>query len=74
MTGLQLGFARTDDWINFDWSLGTPGVPLPSDGFSIRWTGFLRPPTTGWYSFVITDDGMRFFIDGSRLVSAARGA
>ncbi len=62
-------FTRIDPEINFDWGGGTPDPRIPSDHFSIRWTGYLIPPQTGTYTLgVVTDDGVRFYFDGHLVV------
>ena len=42
-------FTRIDKNIDFYWESGAPSPVLPSDDFSIRWTGYLAPPVTGTY-------------------------
>lgn len=42
---------RIDPFINFDWAATAPAPGLPVDNFSIRWTGYLTPPTNGIYTF-----------------------
>ena len=42
-------FTQIDDQINFYWESGSPSPKLPDDNFSIRWTGYIVPPTTGTY-------------------------
>ena len=42
---------------------------LPSDEFSVRWTGQLLPPVSGKYELVVgANDGFRLWLDG-KLVS-----
>ncbi len=46
-----------------------PLILGPGQGFSVRWTGMLTPPTTGLYEFAATsDDGMRLYLDGELLI------
>ena len=40
---------RTDAAIDFDWADGSPDPALDDDSFSVRWTGRLTAPATGWY-------------------------
>ena len=41
---------------------------MPAEHFSVRWTGFLEAPVTGWYVLHLTvDDGVRVWV-GNRLV------
>jgi hypothetical protein len=60
---------RVDRAINFestqdDW----PGTTY-KDFFYIRWTGQIRIPTDGQYTFFVeSDDGSRLFIDGKQIV------
>ncbi len=50
--------------INFDWLLGSPGVAVPVDQFSARFTGVIVPPVTGpMQVFVRADDGARLWLD-----------
>jgi beta-glucosidase len=42
---------------------------MPDDFFSIRWTGKLLPPKTGYYSLkVASDDGVRLYLDGELII------
>lgn len=55
--------------IDFSWVEGSPAPGLPADNFSARWTGDLRPPTSGEYTIVAeADDGIRVDIDGRRII------
>jgi chitodextrinase len=54
--------------VDFDWALNGPGAPLPSDKFSVRWSGqfdFAAGETT---FTVTTDDGVRLWLDGTMIV------
>jgi PKD repeat protein len=59
--------------INNDWGTDAPpGTGLPSDDFSVRWTGRFRF-SAGFYRFTTTaDDGVRLWVDGSPLIDAWR--
>ncbi len=60
---------RIEPEINFDWGGGSPDERVPADLFSARWTGVLIPPETGTYTLgVISDDGVRFYFKGKRVV------
>ena len=41
--------ARTEPTLEADWHDAAPGAGLGADGFSVRWTATLRPPTSGTY-------------------------
>ncbi|MEQ1747474.1 MAG: PQQ-dependent sugar dehydrogenase, partial [Saprospiraceae bacterium] len=61
---------RTDTTIHFDWGEGTPdSVSLPSDYFTVRWTGFVEPVFGETYQFHIrSDDGARLWVGDSLLL------
>lgn len=62
---------RTDSVINFDWAMGSPDPEIPVDSFSVRWTGYIVPRTTGVYKLgASTDDGLRLYIDGKLLIDS----
>ena len=62
-------FTRLDPSVNFDWQYGAPEATLPTDGFSIRWTGQVQPRFSGVYTFITdTDDGVRLWVNGTQLV------
>jgi hypothetical protein len=52
----------------FDWGSGRPRKEMPSNGFSIRWSG-PRYFHAGCYRFgFFADDGVRLWVDGELLV------
>ena len=51
--------------LDFDWGYGAPAPGLPADNFSIRWTTS-QQFRAGQYAFdVISDDGVRLYVDGT---------
>ena len=63
-----LKLTRRDKKIDFIWNNG-PAKGMGEDNFSIRWNGFIEPPITGEYLFTtLSDDGIRLWVDGKRLV------
>ena len=58
-----LGMARIDPSILFDWGAGSPDPRIPTDHFSVRWSGIFSFDA-GSYTFTATaDDGFRLYID-----------
>lgn len=66
LTGTPV-FCRADQRIDFDWGTGSPDARIPSDDFSVRWTGWFDF-AAGDYRFTAgSDDGIRLYVD-DRLV------
>lgn len=60
---------RTDATIDFNWGTGSPDPSLPSDNFSVRWTGQLQPLYSENYTFQTrTDDGVRLWVNDVLLI------
>ena len=61
---------RCETAIDYDWGSGGPGVGVPPDQFSARWTGTFSF-TAGSYQFTATaDDGIRVWVDGAPMIDA----
>jgi len=64
--------AQQDSNIAFDW--GTASSPVKSvvvdaNGWSARWTGYVRPKFSDLYTFsVLSDGGAKVYIDGVRVL------
>lgn len=55
--------------IDYYWMTDSPAPKLPVDGFSARWTASL-PFAGGAAKFTTyTDDGVRVFVDGKRIIN-----
>ncbi|MBF9239079.1 OmpA family protein [Hymenobacter sp. BT683] len=60
--------SRRDPTLAFDWGHRPPALGLPTEYFSVRWTGWLVPPASGKYIFhVSVDDGIRIWVN-NRLI------
>lgn len=72
---------RIDSVIKMDWGRGSPTTTdiaqgilsadqkIEDDKYSVRWTGELKAPVSGEYTFGITsDDGCRLYIDGKMVI------
>ena len=74
-----LVLTRTDATVDFDWASGAPDPAVQADNFSVRWSGEVKAPVTGTYTFTTTsDDGVRLYVNGQLLIDNwtdhARGA
>ena len=62
---------RTDATVDFTWDTSSPGSPVTSNFFSAKWTGQVKAPVTGSYTFTVTgDDGVRLFLNGVKAIDA----
>jgi hypothetical protein len=69
VAGKTPDLTRNDTWVSFDWGNGSPGAPLGSDDFAVRWTGKIIPQYTEAYTFYsYADDGMKIWVNGTLLV------
>ena len=60
---------RTEDSIDHNWGSGEVAGGL-SDSVSARWTADLEAPFTETYQFITTtDDGVRLWLDGRRVIN-----
>jgi hypothetical protein len=61
---------RQEASINYDWATGSPHPSVPSDGFSVRWTGNIVATTSGSYTFETrTDDGVRLWVNNVLVIN-----
>ncbi len=60
---------RIDSSLNFVWDDKAPALSLGRENFSVRWSGQITPPVSRKYAFyTASDDGVRLYIDGKKLV------
>ena len=58
-----------DATVDFNWQSGGKATNLPSDNFSVRWTGQVRPQYSETYTFYTqADDGTRLWVNGELLI------
>ncbi|HEU0202797.1 MAG TPA: PA14 domain-containing protein [Burkholderiaceae bacterium] len=56
--------------IDFNWGTGRPHSRVNTNGFSVRWTGYVQAPATGSYRFqTVSDDGIRMWVNGVQLIN-----
>ncbi|MBN1412222.1 MAG: glycoside hydrolase family 3 C-terminal domain-containing protein [Spirochaetales bacterium] len=61
---------RNDVSIDFDWRNGSPDRSVKKDHFSVRWSGRIKAPKSGKYTFATTcDDGVNLYINGKKVIS-----
>ena len=60
---------RTDAAVSFDWGRNAPASAVNVDNFSVKWTGLVKAPVSGSYTFTVTaDDGVRLFLNGAKVI------
>ncbi|MDP4206066.1 MAG: glycoside hydrolase family 3 C-terminal domain-containing protein [Bacteroidota bacterium] len=61
---------RIDAGVNFDWGNGAPiSSNFPTDKFSARWTGVVKPAKTDAYCFKVNgDDGFRLWVNDKLVI------
>jgi hypothetical protein len=61
---------RVDPEVNFDWASDSPDPAIGKDNFSVRWTGFVQPKSTGKYTFYTkSDDGVRLWVNNKQIIN-----
>lgn len=60
---------RVDGVVDFKWTRQVAASGLPTDNFSVRWSGKLQPTQGGEYIIGLkSNDGSRLFIDGKEVI------
>ncbi|HUF28573.1 MAG TPA: glycoside hydrolase family 3 N-terminal domain-containing protein [Gemmatimonadaceae bacterium] len=61
---------RTDERVDFRWTLSSPGRGIPFDWYSVRWTGTLAVPENAGVRRIGVEgnDGYRLYLDGALLI------
>ena len=60
---------REDARINFNWRRGAPMAAMPRDHFSVRWDTCLALPSARRLHLLVgSNDGVRVFVDGKRMI------
>jgi hypothetical protein len=65
----NLKYTRFEPYVNKNWGTASPITGVGGDTFSVRWTGYLRAPVTGTYTFTTkSDGGIKFMINNQLLI------
>ena len=65
-------FLRDDERIAFDWGSGSPGLGIPIDNYSVRWSRKIAFEGGIYRFWALADDGVRLYVDGNRQIDAWR--
>jgi LysM repeat protein len=63
---------RTDEAIDFNWAYGPPADCMPTNHFSVRWTGTFHFEEGTYRFYAKVDDGVRVYVDGERIINGWR--
>ncbi len=70
----NLVLTRSDPAVDFNWELTSPHPSIPSNGYSVRWTGQIRPPYSGIYELSTwSSPQVRLWLDGKLLIDQWAG-
>nr|WP_252863414.1 PA14 domain-containing protein [Paenibacillus riograndensis] len=62
---------RADAVLDFNWRLGSPDAAIPTDFFSVRWSGKIKPLYSETYQIYTTsDDGVRVWVNGTLVIDS----
>jgi alpha-tubulin suppressor-like RCC1 family protein/regulation of enolase protein 1 (concanavalin A-like superfamily) len=65
-----LGLTRVDPSVNFNWGTAYADPSVPTDVFSVRWQGQIKPRYSEAYTFFTrADDGVRLWINGQIVIN-----
>lgn len=63
-------FTRVDPEVDFNWGGEPPSKGFRESNFSVRWTGYVKPPKTCDYTFqVLSSDGAKLYIDDKLVIN-----
>ena len=64
---------QIDSTVDFDWGSGSPVEGMDANGFTIRWKGEIQPPFTGHYTFYVTCNGLRLWVNNELIIDNLQG-
>lgn len=63
---------REDANINFNWGYGPPAGGMPTNSFSVRWSGTFNFAEGNYRFYAKVDDGVQVYVDGERIINGWR--
>ncbi|MCB0149767.1 MAG: SH3 domain-containing protein, partial [Caldilineaceae bacterium] len=65
-------FVRNDRAVDFNWSWISPGPGIGTENYSVRWTRTIDFSSGDYRFFTRSDDGIRVYVDGHRIIDEWR--
>ncbi len=65
-------FVRNDGAVDFNWSWISPGPGIGTENYSVRWTRTIDFSSGDYRFFTRSDDGIRVYVDGHRIIDEWR--
>ncbi|MFN3335355.1 MAG: PA14 domain-containing protein, partial [Caldilinea sp.] len=65
-------FVRNDPNIDFNWSGVSPAPGIGAENYSVRWSRTIDFSSGDYRFYVRSDDGVRVFVDGNRIINEWR--
>lgn len=65
-------FVRNDPNIDFNWSWVSPAPGIGAENYSVRWSRTIDFSSGDYRFYVRSDDGVRVFVDGNRIINEWR--
>lgn len=66
----NLVFTKYNDAVNFNWGISGPDPKIGRSNFSVRWQGKFNFDSWLYEFTAISDDGIRVYFDGERIIDA----
>jgi LysM repeat protein len=63
---------RQDENVNFNWGWGPPAGGMPTNNFSVRWTGTFYFDEGTYRFYTQVDDGVRAYVDNELIIDGWR--
>ena len=63
---------REDAQINFNWGYGPPAGGMPTNSFSVRWSGTFHFDEGTYRFYAKVDDGVRVYVDDEQVIDGWR--
>jgi len=64
---------RIDSVLDFNWGSNPPAENVDANGFTVRWKGYIQPPFSGNYTFYVTCNSLRLWVNKELIIDNLQG-